>query len=78
MASPLSSMYVSRFCFHSRSKNYIKFLSGGKKQSEAGNCSAIRDFSFNFWYGNSGFSIKLLTDVCFTHKERELISALLF
>ena len=40
--------------------------SGGKKQSEAGQS----DCSFNFSYGNSGFSTKILTDVCFAYKDK--------
>ena len=39
-----------------------------EKPSEAGRS----DCSFNFSYGNYAFSIEILTDVCFAHKEKEI------
>jgi len=39
-----------------------------EKPSEAGRS----DCSFNFSYRNYGFSIKILTDVCFTYTEKEI------
>jgi len=43
--------------------NILLKRSGGKNPSEAGRPDS---------YGNSGFSIKILTDVCFAYKEKEI------